>query len=267
MPAFSKLLVASSKGGVGKSTTAIGLAAAFARSGKKVLLVDLDSASRSLDMLLNAQDVSVSDFADVYDSDDISSLYVAPSEELKSLFLIPACTSDRLKFVSKEHDTDVPEVIRTGVKKVIDNGDYDVLICDTGGGVEHACIVADMFDLTLIASEQGKTSIRAAEYASVQLEAHGAKNMRLVVCAFDIKAVKRENRAGIIEMIDSSSLTCVGVVPFDPKLQGTQDKGMIPREDSDISVAYCNISRRISGADVKLFDGIRSLFVRRLKAL
>ena len=267
MPAYSKLLVASSKGGVGKSTTAIGLAAAFARSGKKVLLVDLDSASRSLDMLLNAQDVSVSDFADVYDSDDISSLYVAPAEELKSLFLIPACTTDRLKYVAEERGTDTTEVIRTGVRKIIDSGDFDILICDTGGGVEHACIVADMFDMTLIASEQGKTSIRAAEYASVQLESSGAKNMRLVVCAFDMKAVRKENRAGIIEMIDTSSLICVGVVPFDPKLQGTQDRGMIPSEDSEVSVAYCNISRRISGAEVKLFDGIKGLFGRRLKAL
>ena len=63
------------------------------------------------------------------------------------------------------------------------------------------------------------------------------------------------------------TLACVGVVPLDPKLQGIQDRGMIPPEDSEVSVAYCNISRRIAGADVKLFDGIKGLFGRRLKAL
>ena len=56
MPSYSRLLVASAKGGVGKSTTALGLAAAFARSGRRVLLADLDVTSRSLDMLTGASD-------------------------------------------------------------------------------------------------------------------------------------------------------------------------------------------------------------------
>ena len=48
MPSYDRLLVASSKGGVGKSTTALGLAAEFARLGRRVLLADLATTSRSI---------------------------------------------------------------------------------------------------------------------------------------------------------------------------------------------------------------------------
>ncbi|MBQ5356123.1 MAG: ParA family protein, partial [Clostridia bacterium] len=41
MPGYERILVASSKGGVGKSTAALGLAAEFARLGKRTLLLDL----------------------------------------------------------------------------------------------------------------------------------------------------------------------------------------------------------------------------------
>lgn len=267
MPSYNRLLIASSKGGVGKSTTALGLSVAYARLGKRVLLLDLDVTSRSLDMLLGAENSAVTDFGDILGGGDISSAAIAPVNDLPLLRLISACSTDRLTSLAAEKEKDAAQLIREGVQRIIDEGDFDILVCDTGGGLDFACAVTDLFSMTVITSEQGKTSIRGAEYAASRLMSCGAAVMRLVVCAFDLRAVKRENRAGVIEMIDASSLVCVGVVPFDDKLQGLQDRGRIPGEKTTTAIAYKNIATRISGYDVKLFEGMKKLSSRREKAL
>lgn len=61
-----RILVTSSKGGVGKSTTSLLLALSLAKRGKRVLLCDCDIGSRCLDMLLGIEDEVVYDIGDVY---------------------------------------------------------------------------------------------------------------------------------------------------------------------------------------------------------
>lgn len=262
MPSYKRLLIASAKGGVGKSTTAAGLAYAYASAGKRVLLLDLDFTGRCLDMLTGCAS-AVFDFADVMTGTEVSSAAVSGVGGCGTLSLITACTSARFRNTAEAIGLDERTAMRDAVSRILSSGEFDIVIADTGAGISAAENCADLFDMVLITSEQSRTSLRAAEYAAQCISRCGAKSIRLVICSFDLLAVKRENRAGIIEMIDESSLACLGVVPFDKKLQKAQDAGLLPASSSLSMKAYANIAARLEGNEVPLFWNMKELRRKR----
>ena len=58
-------VITSGKGGVGKSTAAVGLRRALAARGRRVLLVDCDAGLRSLDRMTGTEESLVFDSSDV----------------------------------------------------------------------------------------------------------------------------------------------------------------------------------------------------------
>ena len=59
------IAVTSGKGGTGKSTFSIGLALAFKGEGKRVLMIDMDTGLRCLDLLLGLEENVVFDISDI----------------------------------------------------------------------------------------------------------------------------------------------------------------------------------------------------------
>jgi chromosome partitioning protein len=91
LPAEPRIFtVANQKGGVGKTTTTVNLAAALARAGARVLVIDLDpqgNASTALGVEHRADTISV---YDVIINDEPMSGVVQKSPEFEGLYCVPA---------------------------------------------------------------------------------------------------------------------------------------------------------------------------------
>ena len=62
-----KIVIASGKGGVGKSSLTAGLARALSGAGKRVLMLDMDIGLRSLDLIFGTQKDVLFDWGNVID--------------------------------------------------------------------------------------------------------------------------------------------------------------------------------------------------------
>jgi chromosome partitioning protein len=122
------ITVANQKGGVGKTTTAINLAAAVANKGFKTLLIDLDPQANSTMSYVDARSVQKSMY-DVLVSEEMELHEVIVPTPVKNLFLAPSRIS-LAKLESKLiGDLDGPFRLKDRMKETAN--DYDYIFIDT----------------------------------------------------------------------------------------------------------------------------------------
>lgn len=236
------ILVASGKGGAGKSTVSALLGEALAFSGKRVLLLELDSGLRSLDVALGVTKNLVFDLGDIVrGSADIQSAAM-PCPFCKNLSVI--CAAANSEPVSKEPLQNICAAV---------SADFDCVILDCPAGIgESLSAAAEVADLALVVATPDPSSIRAAGAAGRALRAKTALERRLVIERCPKKARKLAPINNLDEIIDGAELQLIGVIWEDPETRRAMDSGSALSPDSPNHKAFRDLGKRVFGERVPL---------------
>lgn len=242
---MSKVIVlASGKGGTGKSTVSVGLAVALVKLNKKVLLVDCDSGMRGVDLMLGVEKELVYDVSDAVGGGCDKSAAIYVTRNIYGLYMMPAALS--------AEDEVSPAVLKQLIEEIRD--DYDYILIDspagTGSGFEAAAASADS---ALIVINPEPTSVRGCLNIHRKLTDMGIDDVRLVINRFEPDRFRAMNiYRDLDQLIDISQTQLIAIVPEDVRIAAIVQRGNSGRESAPSMAAFVNLAARIEGKNPPL---------------
>lgn len=233
-----KIVVASGKGGVGKSSLTVGLAGALAEKGNRVLIIDCDLLC-SIDIMLGAGESIVYNWGDV---------------------ILERCsTQDAIYNAGKVSMMTCPKsyegVTNEKMKQLVSSLDekFDYIFLDSPAGIDMGfCFASCTADRGLVVSTPDPVCVRSACTAADEMRKFGVTNVRLIINRVIKSELRRKKILDIDSVIDRTEVQLIGIVPEDGKILHSAMGGSIYKKGQASYKAFNNIASRLEGKYVLL---------------
>lgn len=252
-----KILVMSGKGGVGKTTVAVNLAIALAKSGKKVGLMDVDIHGPNVPKMIGVPKSKA-----YMDGKTILPISILPKLKVMSIAF----------FLEKDSDAVIwrgpmkMSVIKQFLKDV-DWGDLDYLIIDAppGTGDEPLSVVQLLDDLNgalIVTTPQDMSLIDVRKSITfcrqLQMNVLGiVENMSGFICPHCRENVDIFKSGGGEKLAAEMGVHFLGRIPIDQEIVQQSDRGdsvMIKKPDGEIAKAFKEILAHLEKSISKKAD-------------
>lgn len=238
------IVVASGKGGTGKSTVCVCLSVALVNQNKKVLLIDCDCGMRGLDLMLDVEEDILFDCSDAVCGNCKPKEAVYKSKNLDNLYLMAA---------PFDADNEISPAVFSELVSQLKKS-YDYVIIDSPAGVGSGfATAASPADRALIVTNAEPTSLRGAVKIRKKLEEYNISNIRLVINRFSREQFdKLDCYNDLDEVIDVAGARLIALVPFDTRVSAIMQKGVAGLNWSPATTVFDCLARRINGDNIPL---------------
>ena len=278
-------MITSFKGGVGKSTVAVNLAVGLAVGKHRVLIIDLDASSGSVDLFMGCEHDALYNFCDVAEKkvNIQDAVYIKKSKlRLKradTRQADPAAGADEPAAPPEEYyyaldvlkappSYDMSVSLEKAVGEFIEEAKeiYDFIIFDCPSGKFPLFeILAKKTDLVFVVTLHSAASIRSAEKLGLFLSEQGSKgeNVRLIINCFNPRGVAKGLNLGIVEIIERSKIKLIGLVSINNQIRDFQEVGKTVYDLRGLKIrkSFDDIIGRILDNNIilsKKYDGVRT---------
>ena len=232
------ILVASGKGGTGKTSVTANLGALLAKDGYKVALIDMDMGMRNLDLYLGLENRVVYNIMDVFTGICRIKRAFIKDRRFENLYLMSASPRKDERDITPLH-------MEIFCEKIRDAFDYIMIDCPAGigSGLEVAMAGADR---ALIVTEADMAALRDADILNRYLKKNGIDNTCYIVNKVRADLMERKLIPDLNEVAEIMSSKMIGIIQFDDNIYISTNRGIpiVFKEGTYIEQNFQNIKRR-----------------------
>ena len=238
-------MICSGKGGTGKSTVSVLLGAGLSRLGRKVLLVELDSGLRSVDIIAGVYGRTV------YDIEDVLCGRCEPAKAI-----VPSPLYAGLSVISAPYEGGEVAAVPLGRLLQAVRPYFDFILLDTAAGMGAPfTAAATVADRALLVLTPDPVALRDGKIVTDRLLASTREQdaVRLVMNRVTRDSFgKRAAVADLDECIDTVGAQLLAVIPESKPLQLAGANGSVPPAADSAVIAGQAMAKRLCGQRVPL---------------